>query len=246
MGSNQGESGPVGRAEWALFRQCVTIPGKFLRAYAQLGLSDLEAMLIVHLFGIVQAEEKPASVLEKLERDMVCDKETLQALIAGLIEKGMLAVLDTFDPEQGYITEYNMEGLFAKLARLESGTNQQQQVATATADDEELKNLYGIFEQEFGRLLSPMETSQILEWYHGNHYSSELILEALKRAVLRGVLNFRYIDSILRDWARQRIKSPRQIASGEKQTIPRGEKATQAPSGSGRQKAKKYEDVYLT
>ncbi|MBC7341210.1 MAG: DnaD domain protein [Clostridia bacterium] len=244
MGANQDESRMGASLEWALFRQCVTIPGRFLKTYAQLGLSDLEAMLIVHLFGIIQTEEKPSSVLEKLESYMACDKEAIQALIAGLIEKGMLAVTDTFDFEQGYTTEYNLDGLFMKLAQLEPGVKGQP--GRSTADNEELKKLYSVFEQEFGRLLSPMETSQVLEWYYGNHYSPELILEALKRAVLRGVLNFRYIDSILRDWARQRIKSPRQVAACEKQGAPRSEKATQHPGAGVRSKAKKYEDVYLT
>ena len=32
-----------------------------------------------------------------------------------------------------------------------------------------------------------------MEWYYGDKYSCELIIEA-QRAVLRGVLNFKYID----------------------------------------------------
>lgn len=54
------------------------------------------------------------------------------------------------------------------------------------------------FEQEFGRPLSPLEYEQIVQWE--KDMPLPLVEEALKRAVLMGKRNFKYINSILNEW----------------------------------------------
>ena len=44
-----------------------------------------------------------------------------------------------------------------------------------------------------------MELEQIKEWVT-TYKSDDLIISALKEAVLNGVSNFRYIDAILNEW----------------------------------------------
>jgi DNA replication protein len=65
--------------------------------------------------------------------------------------------------------------------------------------------LFSVFEQEFGRLISPMEVETINVWLDQDGYSEDLILFALKESVFAGKLNFRYINSILADWGRNRV-----------------------------------------
>jgi DnaD/phage-associated family protein len=59
----------------------------------------------------------------------------------------------------------------------------------------EQKNIIGIFEDEFNRKLSPLEIEQIKEW--SSAFSQELILDALKTAVLQNVLTLRYVEVVL-------------------------------------------------
>ena len=58
------------------------------------------------------------------------------------------------------------------------------------------KNIFEVFEKEFGRTLSPMEYDIINSWLDSG-MSKELIIFALKEAVFNGVNNLRYIDKIL-------------------------------------------------
>lgn len=77
------------------------------------------------------------------------------------------------------------------------------------------KNLYDIFEQEFGRTLSPIEYEIINGWVSSN-IKEELILGALKEAVFNGVNNLRYIDKILYEWNKKGIKNVKDIEKRRK------------------------------
>ena len=68
------------------------------------------------------------------------------------------------------------------------------------------KNIFEVFEKEFGRTLSPMEFEIINGWL-SNQLSEELILGALKEATYNGVSSLRYIDRILLEWSKKGFKN---------------------------------------
>lgn len=62
------------------------------------------------------------------------------------------------------------------------------------------------FEQELGRTMSPMELEMINGWL-SDGISEEIVLGALKEAVINGVTNFRYIDKIIYEWNKKGFKT---------------------------------------
>ena len=66
-------------------------------------------------------------------------------------------------------------------------------------------DIYTIFEKELGRTLSPTELETINKWTQSG-IEDELIIEALKEAVLSGVYNMRYIDAVLFNWTKKGYK----------------------------------------
>ena len=80
---------------------------------------------------------------------------------------------------------------------------------------EEAISLVSIFEEQFGRALSPIELNILREWKESN-YDDEMIVKALKEAVKSQVLNFRYIEGILHNWAKNGVKT-RYVESEEPQ-----------------------------
>lgn len=68
-------------------------------------------------------------------------------------------------------------------------------------------NIYTIIEAEFGRTLSGMEYEVITEWIDNSKYSEELILLAVKEAVVKNSISIKYIDTILYNWYRGNIKT---------------------------------------
>src|SRR5699024_3755453 len=81
------------------------------------------------------------------------------------------------------------------------------------ADEKESENegtVFILFEQEFGRPLSPFEIETINAWLDVDVIKPELIKAGLREAVLMGKLNFKYIDRILREWQRKGIRTVEQ------------------------------------
>ncbi len=73
--------------------------------------------------------------------------------------------------------------------------------------------LIRVFEKEFGRPLSPIEIDRIRKWEEDT--APEVVVEALKRAVLLGKFNFKYIDSILLEWEKNNIRTVREVLEHE-------------------------------
>ena len=83
--------------------------------------------------------------------------------------------------------------------------NQKDDGEAEEAPVEEKMNKVDIFEEQFGRPLTPMEFDSIKEWVQSG-YSEEIILKALKEAVKSQVLTLRYIEGILINWAQNGVK----------------------------------------
>lgn len=99
-----------------------------------------------------------------------------------------------------------LNGLIDKLIEINTVTNHQ--------------NLYQVFEQEFGRILSPIEYEIINSWLN-DKVNEDLITAALKEATFNGVKNLRYIDKILYDWKQKGYQKVNDIK--QKAVIPKEE-----------------------
>ena len=71
-----------------------------------------------------------------------------------------------------------------------------------TKTEEVSTDIYSKFESEFGRVLSPIEYETINRWISSG-VKEDLILNALKEAVVSGACNLRYIDKIIYSWTKK-------------------------------------------
>ena len=102
--------------------------------------------------------------------------------------------------KSGMMCEYlDIDLLYMKLMNLTLGDIEKEK---ETEHEELEKNIYSKVEQEFGRTLSPIECETIKGWIDSN-IKEDLIIEALKEAVLNGVNNLKYIDKILYEWGKK-------------------------------------------
>ncbi len=76
-------------------------------------------------------------------------------------------------------------------------------------------NIYDIFQKELVRSLSPTEYEYINNWLEKG-LSENLIIGALKEAVLSGVKNFRYMDRVLFDWQKKGYRSMNDVEAAKK------------------------------
>lgn len=83
-------------------------------------------------------------------------------------------------------------------------------------DKDREETIFHFVENEFGRLLSPMEIETINDWLHNLNYQEEIVKEAIKRTKLQGKTNLNYASGILRNWRDDNITTIEQIEAKEK------------------------------
>ncbi|MEC0237479.1 DnaD domain-containing protein [Paenibacillus kribbensis] len=200
----------------------VQIPYALLKHYRTLRLTDGEMLLLMQLLAFKQAERNEFPTWEQLQTRLGCTANEIALYFSKLTKEGFLRIDSVEDRSSSVQFErYNLTGLYRKLAEcmiaerteandeddfLFAGQPEIQNGTTQSSPTEE-RNLFTIFEKEFGRPLSPMEYETINSWMDQDRYPEELILLALKEAVFAGKVHFRYIDRILLEWSRNRVRN---------------------------------------
>lgn len=211
------------------------IPYALLRYYRDMGMNSSECILLIHLLGFQQVEHNGFPSLEELQQVTGASAEVIAMTLQKLMKEGLLGIDEHVDEERGIQFErYNLSGLYAKLGQFLAKESEEEAGKEKTAGshikgigevgldtfnrfntpapskaepEQEERNLFSIFEKEFGRPLSPMELETISGWVDQDRYPDELILLALKEAVFAGKVHFRYIDRILLEWSRNRVRT---------------------------------------
>lgn len=84
-------------------------------------------------------------------------------------------------------------------------------------DSSDDKKIYELFEQNLGRLLSPIEIEKIQEWDKDFEYN--VIEYALKKSILSNKKNLNYVGAILRNWKTQGYNTLEEIKDNEQPNL---------------------------
>lgn len=219
-----------------------SVPNLLMRSYASLGISDRQLVLLLHLLYLAQNEGEHCPPAARLQQLMTASAAEVESDLAQLIEKKIVKVEKRINPQTADIESfYSLEGLFDQLSEvwaiekaneIESGKRLR---SSSGASPDQLPRLYQTFEKEFGRPLSPIEGELISDW--ARCFPPDLVLEALRIAVLSGTLNLRYIERILQDWSRKNVRTLEEVrrleeAYREQKTSPRMRRGGQEPRRS--------------
>lgn len=175
----------------------IVIPTILLNNYKSLGISADELIIIIVIMSygdkVIYDPEAFANVING-------DKHEIMGIINSLFDKHILSLVVEKNNRKTY--EYiSLDLLYQKLFNILIGEE----------DNEEIDNsIFSIFEAELGRPISPMEIEKIKEWVTSGN-SNELIICALNEAVLKGVNNLNYIDSILNSWRKKGYKNKQDV-----------------------------------
>ena len=179
------------------------IPRVLLKNYKTLGISD-EELIIISV--IMEYGDKVTYDPESFAKEINANKHDVMKIINSLIDRNILSFI--VEKSNRKTCEYiSIDVLYNKLYNIVIGKEDE-----TVVDD----SVFSVFESELGRMLSPMEIEKIKEWITSGN-SNELILCALNEAVLKGVNNLNYIDSILNSWKKKGYKNKEDIKK-EKET----------------------------
>lgn len=191
----------------------ITIPHLFFKHYSELNIQDDEALILLHLLTFEQEGidfPTPNDLMQRTNFQLT----SISQIIQRLMQKGFVEISQSTDESGRLAEKYSIFPLWERLLDLLQ-SKEQQQVSTANKLDE--AKVFQLFEQELGRLLSPMEIETIGMWMDLDQHSPEIIKAALKEAVLADKVNLRYIDRILIEWKKRNIKTIAQIEKHSEQ-----------------------------
>ena len=174
--------------------KCINFERLLVLKAKELGLDGNECHILLLIYALKEASVRlitPAM----LQNYSLLSTHDLNKVLQSLLSKKFI---------------YNRSGAIS-LNHLEERLLQEKN----EEEPEEAISLVSIFEEQFGRALSPIELNILREW-KARHYHGELIVKALKEAVKSQVLNFRYIEGILHNWAKNGVKT-RYVESEEPQ-----------------------------
>lgn len=158
-----------------------------LKNIKKFNLNINEFLLLLFFINI----ESELDVL-KIKRFISLTEEEILSAFDTLVSKGLIEVKVSKEKDK-IIESISLDNLYNKLL-------------LDLPEDKKDTDIYSIFEKEFSRTLSPMEYETINKWIE-NGVTEDTIKSALKEAVLSGVYNLRYIDKIIYEWTKKRIKN---------------------------------------
>ena len=179
--------------------KCVDISRLLLLRAKELNIDDNECHILLIVYTLKDIGIKTVTP-QMIQNYSVLSNQELDKVLASLLNKKMIC---------NRLGSISLNELEKKLLC----ENKEIEEKASEVD------LISIFEEQFARALSPIELNIIKDWKNCN-YSDEMIVKALKEAVKSQVLNFRYIEGILSNWAKTGVKQ-RYIEQDEpKRTVP--------------------------
>ena len=174
----------------------ITIPDYLLKYRDKLDLSLEEFIVLVYL---INQKDLVMFDVNNLSSKIYMESNKVLELISSLNEKNYISI--EMKKTNGVIEEFISVDLFY---------NKIESIILSTNSEPDNKDIYSIFETEFGRTLSPTESEIISNWIESD-IPEELIKEALKEAIYNDARSLKYIDRILFNWKNKGIKTKEDI-----------------------------------
>ena len=177
----------------------IVVPRILFNNYRKLNINEEELVIVMLVISLGNKIEYNPDIFVR-ELDM--DKVKVMTLISNLISKNIISLEMV---KNGRKTEeyISLSLLYDKLLNI---------VKDISDDDSVMidNSIFSIFENELGKLLSPMQVEKIKEWVT-TYKNEELIVMALREAVMNGVSHFNYIDSVLNEWNKKGYKNKEDV-----------------------------------
>lgn len=201
----------------------VNISQLFFHNYKGLGIKDVDAMLVMHMTAYKSNGNEFPTPTDLAERMSLTENE-VSMILQRLMQRGFLQITQGEDSAGVLYEAFSLQPLWNRLTDKVIEVESKVEVESEKVSEGEV---FKLFEQEFGRFLSPMETESISMWLDDDGHSVEIIRAALKEAVLAEKVSLRYIDRILFEWKKKNVKTLSDVEKQAKKFRTIGTRPTQ-------------------
>ncbi|MDQ0188585.1 DnaD domain protein [Alicyclobacillus cycloheptanicus] len=209
-----------GHASDFLSASFVSVPFEWIARFTELGLTPDEFMVLLQILAAAQVQHKELLSPQELGDACGMSADAAGTLVSGLVSKGVLAIGERSDENGSQCNFFDLSPLWEKL-----------QGAPEPTPEPKRLDPVSLFEAEFGRPLSGFECEQIRQWMERDEHPEWLIVEALREAVLTNKYSFKYIDRVLYDWQRNRIRTKQELENYRQSFRDRAKAREEAAAG---------------
>ncbi|PWG00873.1 DnaD domain-containing protein [Levilactobacillus bambusae] len=197
-----------------------------LSHYHELGMTNDQFLVYLQLKGqLDRGNESPKA--DDIASALGWDVQEVYSVLHQMISAKLMQINTKREADGLSHDQYDFSLLAEKLSMLDQQTVN---VISATNKKFERKVVFEQIQQEFGRLLSPMEMQEVNGWLDEDHYEPNLIVLALKEAVLNQAYSLRYMDKILLNWERKNLTTAQQVQKERERQL-----ESQQDKGTGKQ-----------
>jgi len=190
----------------------VHISQLFFQFYKELKISDEEAMLLMHVHTFQQAgNDFPTP--DEIGARMMCSQKSVTTMLQKLMQQGFIAIKQN-EANEVLTESISLQPLWDRLIDCVQEDEEEEKEEEKEKDPSQKDmegQIFQLFEQEFGRFLSPMEIETISMWMDQDGHTPAVIKMALKEAVISQKVSLRYVDRILFEWKKKNIKTSSEV-----------------------------------
>ena len=162
-----------------------------LENYKKLGITETELAVIFMIQHLLK-QGNTLITQELLALKMTLSIQDIDQVLSHLLSKRLIE----FESDNGEMRT-TLKPLELRLHReFEVALLKRREESLEKGFDTQVQNIYGVFEKEFGRTLSPAEFQKIREWISLG-YEEDVIIDALHEALDANKKSIRSIDKIL-------------------------------------------------
>lgn len=162
-----------------------------LENYKKLGITETELAVIFMIQHLLK-QGNTLITQELLALKMTLSIQDIDQVLSHLLSKHLIE----FESDNGEM-KTTLKPLELRLYReFEVALLKRREESLEKGFDTQVQNIYGVFEKEFGRTLSPAEFQKIREWISLG-YEEDVIIDALHEALDANKKSIRSIDKIL-------------------------------------------------
>ena len=168
-----------------------------LENYKKLKISENELAVIFMIDHLV-SQGNPFITADLLSLKMSLDIKDIDSIIADLLTRNLMEYT-TVNGKTVTSLKPLKEKLFSEFS---FSVSKEAEIKNNEKLNNELKNIFAVYEAELNRTLQPTEIATIREWVAMGH-SDETIINALREALSQGKRSIKSVDKILLSWAKR-------------------------------------------
>lgn len=181
----------------------LSLSNYLLEHYSEIGMSNDQLLVYIQIKRLMeQGHNFPDLTL--IAKNIHLTKNAVANVLQEMIDQGLAEIKNVLNDNGQRTESLNFDGIYNQLLQFVST---KKQGSSTKAENKSRQEVFTSIESEFRRPLSTFELQMISKWLDEEKYDPELILMALKEAVLNGVYNFRYIEQILVNWRQKNVQT---------------------------------------